>query len=74
MNTGYIIGTLFFLTGSFMLFMHRLVAEAVRYLGHFVNDTIHMNYGLYVPSFGFMLVGLIFILLEYVYKRLKEKM
>jgi len=57
-----------------MLFMHRLVAEAVRYLGHFVNDTIHMNYGLYVPSFEFMLVGLIFILLEYVYKRLKEKM
>lgn len=74
MNTGYIIGTLFFLTGSFMLFMHRLVAEAVRYLGHFVNDTIHMNNELYVPSFGFILVGVIFIVLEYVSKRLKKKM
>jgi len=52
MDTGYIIGTLFFLTGSFMLFMHRLVAEAVHYLGHFVNDTIHMK-----MNYTFLLLG-----------------
>lgn len=33
MNTNYIVGTLFFLTGSLMLFIHRLVSLAVHHLG-----------------------------------------
>ncbi|MBD8025941.1 hypothetical protein H9636_04635 [Ureibacillus sp. Re31] len=61
MNTNYIVGTLFFLTGSFMLFMHRLVSLAVHHLGNFVNDTIHLSNLLYIPSILFIIIGLILI-------------
>lgn len=61
MNTNYIVGTLFFLTGSLMLFIHRLVSLAVHHLGNFVNDTIHLSIFLYIPSILFIGVGLILI-------------
>lgn len=61
MNTNYIVGTLFFLTGSLMLFIHRLIALAVDYLGNFVNDTIHLSIFLYIPSILFIVIGLILI-------------
>lgn len=54
------VGLKFFLTGSFMLFLHRLLAETVRYTAG-MEDTIHISTLLYLPSFFFIILGAILL-------------
>lgn len=55
-------GLKIFLAGSLMLFLHRLVAEAVRFNSG-MDETIHFNLLLYIPSISFIIVGFIIVLI-----------
>lgn len=69
-NTKYIIGTLFFLTGSLMLFIHKVISTAVHILGNFVNEkTIKLNGDFDLISYLFLIIGISIYLFTYI----KEK-
>lgn len=62
MKLGYLIGTLFFLTGSWMLFLHRLASTMVHYLMNFVNEeTIKLNGAFDVAGMLFIGIGIVLI-------------
>lgn len=64
--------TSFFVTGSFMLFMHRLMAEAVRFsLG--IEETLHFNLTLYIPSIVFIIFGIVMMISVMITDLYKER-
>ncbi len=46
-----------------MLFLHRLVAEAVRFYSG-IEETLHFDLLLYIPSIAFIAIGLLLILID----------
>ena len=70
MNMNYIIGTLFFLTGSLMFYLHKLFSASVHILGDFVNEeTITLNRSFDVISILFILIGIVMVFFTYITKR-----
>ncbi|MGE6416013.1 hypothetical protein ACQKDD_17765 [Planococcus kocurii] len=60
MKIGYLIGVLFFLTGSLMLFLYKLASVMIHYLMNFVNDeTIALNGAFDLVGILFMIVGIV---------------
>lgn len=60
MKIGYLVAVLFFLTGSLMLFLHKLASVMVHYLMNFVNDeTIKLNGAFDLVGILFMVVGVL---------------
>jgi predicted transporter len=60
MRIGYLIGVLFFLTGSLMLFLHELASVTIHYLMNFVNEkTIKLNGAFDLVGILFMIVGVL---------------
>ncbi len=55
-------GLKIFLTGSLMLFLHRLVAEAVRFDSG-IEETLHFDLLLYIPSIVFIALGFLLVLI-----------
>lgn len=59
MKTDYLIGVLFFLTGSLMLFLYKLASVMIHYLMNFVNDeTIELNGAFDLVGILFMVIGI----------------
>ncbi|MFP7201422.1 hypothetical protein SFC08_10660 [Lysinibacillus halotolerans] len=58
----YRTGLILFSLGSLMLFLHRLIAEAVRFDSG-ISETLHFNLFLYIPSLFFIIIGLILMVI-----------
>ncbi len=62
MYKSFIFGLLMTITGSFMFYIYRLVAEAVRFSAG-MTETIHFTKSLYILPTLFLVIGLPFVII-----------
>lgn len=73
LKTNYLIATLFFLTGSLMLFLHKLASTVVHFLGNFVNEkTIKLSSTFDYVSILFILFGIVIAIYNFIKNRKPE--